>query len=628
MNTPLLVTEERVTMGGERRTRIKVKERLAIEHGSNQILNVQAGTLGTVMKRGDNSWNVAFSGGKFNVDVTGNNLGKLEPVDVEILRPLSMIEAATKIGFFFDLWQTNRREAVRCLRKPMQNPMRGAFLPQEPDEENYRRSFTAPEIAQTVVGGLRLEQLEQTSWLIPVGVCLCCSSGFQGYCLLLLKDPCAHQGDHEWTQCGSFVAAHYPLVGFFFSMACFMGAMLSFQVWGHIHAKPFLKGERWWKCRNLLVVHIYDKLALGELPTVTGHSQEILICGFIAIILPFATVALFMLDVGIFAFGKIAASFFLVCGNALLGEAGSMRSIRERRVLEIAKSSKDEAAIDMDDVELGALLDKFLNHTPSHDTIVMDCSLFVLLANLITSCDPESIRLRRFVVRQGYAVVSNAEKEFASGQDLQERWSGEITELKDVIVDIAAAQCDVIGGEQPNARWVRNGWPLPWHLAVRPDAAAVIQFGLQALGMEPGSSAFAPGPMVPPHWENWEATCRAERYFNIARKAQADVDQKSDVLVRLVKLGSFSDDDAELLGALVSAGAQVNDNEGNGGACRALFFCIQKDLPSSVQLLIQKKASLENTYKMGQGYETPLAFATRMGRSRIVEVLSESASKR
>eukprot|EP00928_Gymnodinium_smaydae_P023041 TRINITY_DN1916_c0_g1_i1.p1 TRINITY_DN1916_c0_g1~~TRINITY_DN1916_c0_g1_i1.p1 ORF type:complete len:684 (+),score=74.60 TRINITY_DN1916_c0_g1_i1:39-2054(+) len=596
----------------ERKPRVKAREDVELFFDGCPSCTIQEGTLGTVItKDEDGGFVVAFDGRTTSGRVSKQEAQKLCFVDVPHLRPLTMVEAAQSVGWFFDVWQMDRRAAMRSLAEGKLHPLRGCFSPPElvqSQSSHFHRISTSADIQQTMSGSINPNPDGDLKWTLVVW--LAASIMFQIYCLTFLRANLP-------------TLKHSPYAGFLASSACFIAAKLIFFGWdsSYVYLQR-ISSERTWVSRNLFTTGVYDKMALNKLPNVMGQTKNTVICGVLALLLPSTFVAAVGQDVGVLAFGLQLSYGFLAGANTLLGECSSLRPIRERDMAKMLCDCKNRAEIDIPDLELQVQFEKFLAHEPYNKAIVMDLRLFVVLATLIVCEKPDSVRLRHFVVKGAFFSATKPE--------LLEHWDGELHGCHDVMVDVARGTCKVIDPDavagETYARWIAKGSPLPWQIALRPDATTRAQFSLQALGMDPGSSAFSPGPMVLPHWENWEATHQPAVHFERAKAMKVQQDELADTLIRIVSFESYSDDDVRLVEALIHAGAQVNDARADldHGACRALFFCIKGDHRLTAQRLIKYGANLHGKYAIGEGCETPTEYAKRLERTEILADLSEA----
>lgn len=358
--------------------------------------------------------------------------------------------------------------------------------------------------------------------------------------------------------------------------------------------------------RRFLWTNAMDPICLIMLPNLVGFAEICVIMCYLSSMFSFAVIALMTQTVGVFAFGSLIAGQMLKVGNALLGERAGITLIRERRCLETADKIRKSAQIQLKQEELVRHLTRFLHHPHKYDTLVIDLHLLAILALGLKVPDPDSIRIRYFVVEKAYGVYSDPPKDVPS-----------CVARRDVVVDVFEERCFVPGLNLEHERWHDQGQKFPWQLTIAQEKAKKHEEDLNLkLGLPLGSGCFTFRPEGGGGWAGNEAMY-PEEYFELATQAANRQERLNDALYQLSWQPNFKDK-VEVARALLDAGAQVNHTPPHQGGFTPLHNACGCGFRETAKLLIQKGADV-NAKDSEEG--TAFDFGEKRGHRELVAEL-------
>lgn len=476
--------------------------------------------------------------------------------------PIKLVNACCIAGWIKDSLVTAPEEVIKAIRPNGASQLeafRGVFEHDGRCSQENSEDLTVKKTHQEIKAQLSVDEKKRRSIAIVWSIVLGCACSGQVYVAFFMKAT-SHghgnatatddEGDDAWQsawQSGLALA-----IGFISFAICASMQLVIPLILSKLLARNPTSGK---EVRQFLTVQLYDAIVMTRLPNMNGKLEVLLITGFATVGLTFGIMGLLERDAAILAFGHILAFNILAAGNALAGEPSSLQTIREREMLEAMDKTARASGIDMDRTSLKQQLSDFVQHPVHQDTMVVTLSFLTLLAATFDCPMTDSIRLRRFIVQQGF--VDTKCNPYGDAQSVLTR--------SDVAVDTFAGTCHVLDlGNAAEAgrstRWVGEGERLPWHMALRPQLVPETEQQLKESGMPLGTGLSSKRENSG-KWAAQEATKQPQRYLEKARSTKAELDELSMALLGLCSMpeSAVSDEDsADPALVLLRAGADVN----------------------------------------------------------------------
>lgn len=219
-----------------------------------------------------------------------------------------------------------------------------------------------------------------------------------------------------------------------------------------------------------------------------GLLESILICSYVSSLITFLICGYLFQDVKIMPFVVLVWNYAFPTMDSLSGEDWSLHHIRKLNLVDTMSKRLQLMQIDLKPFDLLNELNVFLDYPRDVDTMQVSLEFLVLFSSAIhmpTDAAPDSLRLRRVLVRGAYAECYDVVLE--SHRELKQR--------HDVVVDLFAGnvqqQCHVSGIDPRTDRWHHEGSKIAWHLAIRHSIVGEIEHALWEHGLPVGAGCFS-----------------------------------------------------------------------------------------------------------------------------------------
>jgi hypothetical protein len=347
--------------------------------------------------------------------------------------------------------------------------------------------------------------------------------------------------------------------------------------------------------RLLFVTRVVDQVMVERMPSVFGIHEvpvAIFICSLTSAVF---IIAGLRRSTGLLSLGLNSFFVSLTAASSMVGEPGSVRTIREREVITILTESMRTEHLNMDPQTLNVKMLEFLRRSTLEETIVVDLPIVVLFASLVE--DGDCIRVRKYVVPDAYIQMSDNPGDHTDPEtgapnikDGKPFYLGHPVARKDVLVDVFSRTCSVFGDytEAPTTRWFEQGCLLPWHLALEKSAVQTIEiFFCREMHWTPGAGFFGSAPNELGEWGSVEAS-----------RSPQELDLVEDAILKGIE------NDGELVSNFLRSEIKVKDKPHKVVQALLRRGATPPDMYSAVALAVnaQRPKCVEALLKNDYGY--------------------------
>jgi len=298
--------------------------------------------------------------------------------------------------------------------------------------------------------------------------------------------------------------------------------------------------------RQKLLTTMIDPLCRGPLHALTGKTEDMAIACYAGLLLSFGALTVMLRDVGILAFGSLAASRFLNGINSVASEPAGIHTLRKRGLMRKAETIRQRLHVNMEALELRNQLEDFLSSSPEDGVQTITVELLVVLAAGFCGGCADSMRLRHLVIKRGYTRLR-----YMIGLCAQTLGRHDLT------VDLferkaVANKCDLT--KEP---WFAHGQKCPWQLALEENHVGRMHNELVRMGVFAGDGAFTWVPAAGGVWWTVDADDKAGVVALLGSLEEQEA-RLNNALYYTPDLDIPAEDRAQAVRRLVKAGADVN----------------------------------------------------------------------
>jgi len=140
---------------------------------------------------------------------------------------------------------------------------------------------------------------------------------------------------------------------------------------------------------------------VGRLPKVYRIPEAFIVLCTASVFLAFTLLSFLQQNVGVIYVGINVVVALLVVANALAGETGSFRSLRESQLPDALERATRKMSMDLKPVDWRKQVRMLLSRSSTDDTAVISVPLLMLFTNLVTEDD--TVPLRCFLVKRAHS---------------------------------------------------------------------------------------------------------------------------------------------------------------------------------------------------------------------------------